>query len=1177
MLAKRACDSKVWADVDGTERASLDATLHTCLCCPNFARGTQAVACILVVTRYLCFCSRNMDSVDDRERGFRDYERWLSQVAAGASKVGIQSLCACLIGLVPDEPARYLRANERVLFRAPRLRDIVADCISLARTRLADLNTSAETNGLCGIAKSVVKGSTPRTIAEVARFVADFTKGGNAIPSSLVRQMNFHRHNFRSVLLEPLLSPDFTPLQSFLDEHFPGDGMVEFNQQRIAMIKTMAFERKDKAIKTPEAERAIAAIKLRTDKDAENDGSLRGLVAEKQQQPLSRESSIHELVDGLRRALDATSGGACILPENLTSQPDEKRVASILASKFASASRTDSKEMLLFVNSSLEAILQVLTASSMCRLRSGSDPILGCTEMCSGGHFESAIPWVRTLMVNVLSDLRLARFRRSLQHRVLMLLCLPKPGVPTGNGAALGAFVYILSSLQNEETLFDLTHVLVEDGSAKVQCIANVIADKLAISDPAQLRQSSLYAITFAKLAILETRENEVMQKRQGLLARTADGKENVAPYAEAQSVVEMGQVVPCSQLSGDAPPGLRSRGSERSSVIYLPPGLVQLLRWMMSSCWRLYTLDPWSTSGRRSSTHCATSQDEDANFILKEATKVLRSPVLSSMRLDAALWTDFDVRSGWGSEEHASVILRRFVSAKGNCHASVIGEVLTAISLRCGNSNCEHLHSSARRAKCLLPAWILLALQSISQEMLISSVVEDEEEMNSPVVEAVNGLLANQISCSIRDAAVSLVLGVLGHLSGRVYFWRTTHESICKHVSQTLGPSVWPCSQSSTKVIVLAYLSWIDADPCRGTYRSETPMLIVASLALHWNSLQELPKIGLASVSPDDLGTLSSRARALWRVGSVSFGFVAPENIQGSSYGETFPEADIDFESVQRDPLAFAIVLVYMPYVAHVQDNAYTVQMCIPRLRRILDKLAGLGIHELSTILDIVALLSSILPLSGGFRRDYETLSDSAQWGLEILQEAVCSRVKLCAGVPCKTLCLLDGDLDPNSKACSVLYALGFARNDGQSGALELRCFVNMDRRPDGGPTTRENRKLLSIVSRCRIITALGRLNNCTWSMATRLKDPIRLLSDVLELAILLRRSKRAFACQSARELAEFGAFSTLVPSLEEGIDVTVGRLLRHTGPRDPAKLNPDLHKVDPVLWRRVTCFKPG
>lgn len=1172
LLARRACDSRHWADVHGSERASIESMLHTVLCSPHAAREHRIVAGVLVIVRFLCFCGRNTESVDDMERGYREYEKWLGQVTAGASKVAVQSLCSCLQSLVPIEPPRFLRAHEKVFFRALRLRDIVADYLALARARLSDVDAGSEPGGLHSRLDSLRTGITPRTSAEIARFVAEFTRGGNSLPTSLVRQMNFHRHNFRSVLLEPLLAADFSPPQSILDEDFAGGGLMEFNQQRVRLIKTMAFDRKDKAVKKSEAEHAIAAIKLRMEEL--NDRGNKASEKPEEKKQLSKDSSMFDLVDGLRLACDLSlpSDPAMLLDSDAL-QPVEKRIASIIASKLASASRADSKGLVSEIDLFLEAVLVLLAASGACKAKTPE----ACSQPCYGGHFENGIGWVRSLSLDVLCDLRLARFRRVLQHRILLLLCVPSFEGSQANGAPLGALVYTLCSLKTEERLFDLVYVLVESESAKVRLLSDVVADELPTSHPHVLRQSSMYALSFLKLSIRNQEKRH--EQRRNAMHVEGPGKENVAPFPFSETKVCHGDDLPCSQSSTEVPHEHLHFTNGDNSAVAVPAVLVYLLRWMTSSAWRLFAREPWNNHSSTHSSHFRSSRknvDAEGIALFEESMALLRSPLLSSTRLDPTVWTNLELRAGWGCEANASSVLRRFALADGHGHASIIAIAAAAISIHCSS---KHMSSHGIKANGSLPLWLLVALQSLANEAVCRAPIQDSKDITatsaSPMMTEFDLRISQGVAWDCARAATAVFLDVLGHLPGPVYFGRSSSDSVCAHISEKIAFHAWPCSKSATRTLVNAYLSWEESHSVSNRSLKDPPLIIVAGLALHWQALKDIPAIRLSTLT-QDYPTLARKAQSLWSLVSSAMGFRSAERNQGLSLAEDFRGKAFDFETILDDPLAFALVLVYAPFFALAFSGRYTPDGCVSHFKLLLRKLIDKSLFGLATMLDTIAVLFAILPLScateNGFGPEFETSSLS----LRFLAHTVSARLELCNGDD-ETLCILgEGTRDWLSKSDDVFSALGFAR-ESTCEVPDLGRLESTTVTADAGQAANQlvRLRLAQLLVRCRIAGALGLLSNEAWANLIRIKDPNRLLSDVVDTAIFLKRQKYDLCSQSnlsRKRLLVAETFIKLVPELEEGIIRSVDRLLMVTTCVTANVHSSDLQKLDPALWRRIS-----
>ena len=209
--------------------------------------------------------------------------------------------------------------------------------------------------------------------------------------------------------------------------------------------------------------------------------------------------------------------------------------------------------------------------------------------------------------------------------------------------------------------MHDLVHVLVDEKCGKIENIIDFVSERLMISSLNAVKCSGLVALTFIQLAIAHS-WTEVSIYRCSF--KPPGGKENVAP-GEAS-------------LPEDA-----SDDREQAASLRLPGDFVRLLRWVISSGWRLLFIVNLEFVGADGRLRPGARSDGSgqAIFLISEEMSVLQAPLCSKVSLDATAWSMIELRAGWGNPVHAASVLRRFASLKSVSFLHVLGGALKSIS----------------------------------------------------------------------------------------------------------------------------------------------------------------------------------------------------------------------------------------------------------------------------------------------------------------------------------------------------------------------------------------------------------------------------------------------------------------------------------------------------------------
>lgn len=370
------------------------------------------------------------------------------------------------------------------------------------------------------------------------------------------------------------------------------------------------------------------------------------------------------------------------------------------------------------------------------------------------------------------------------------------------------------------------------------------------------------------------------------------------------------------------------------------------------------------------------------------------------------------------------------------------------------------------------------------------------------------------------------------------------------------------------------SYLSWEESHPVRNERFEDPPLIIVAGLAIHWEALKNIPAIRLSALR-QEYPTLVRKAQSLWSVASSALGICGDERNQGLSLTEDCEGKACDFESILHDCLAFALVVVYAPLFALASSGGYTVDMCVSHFKIHLRNMIDSSAFGLPSMLDTFATLFAILPLSHSTENESDAERDPTPLALHFLVHTVSARLELCKGDD-ETICMLgEGTCDWQAKSNDVFSTLGFARESTCEvpvvGKFELTKVM-----VDAGQASKDldRLQLAQLLARCRIAGALGAVSDQAWANLTRIRDPNRLLSDVVDLMIVFKRKKYELCSQSKASRKHHrtaGRFLELVPEVEEGINRTADRLMLEKRCVRAIAKSSNLQTLDPAMWQRL------
>jgi hypothetical protein len=1211
-LVRRSCDGKRWSDVEGSERPSIEAFMASALHLPISAVTAKSVTVIIALSRFLYRCGRNPDNGDDMERGFRDYDRWFGRVVLGLPKGYVKAICYCLSEIVPLEPARYLRSSLRAFASLHAMADVVKDFTSLATARLSELVGDSSTAGTLDARHSVAAtaNAAVKSAADVSKFVADFSHNGNRLPPSLVRLMNFHRYHFRSQFLEHLLSKDFVPSFQFLQKEFPRGGLAEFNSQRVLMLKSLAFGRKDRAVSAAEAQGAIEAIEnLRS--------TCNGVGVSRQEtshiKHLSNDASVGEMVAAIADMLLSVDGelnGA--REDDIRCKIDQ--AINLLATTLVSKQCDDDCDTIDVASSFLCAVLNCIGRQHMFS-KSSSDAANpgGLTELSfSVAKWLNAVPsspefqewvrttllWLRILLCDVVGDCRLARFRRALQSRILILLCVQCEYLSQDQTLSSAMFVYALSSLATNETLRDLTTLLLDSRFTRAQFVWDTIAEGLALNNSVQVLRSSQYAIFYARMVMSQPLRLSFNVANEPSL--TGEIKMQPESYLNCRRRgCDMGNRI-IDNVTGDPvfPPCPGSTLDVDAAPIqsnYLPSALILLLRWLAASSWRLFAHEESKIVDCNASNiireHSETLSEAMIRIsVIGEAIKLLQMSSVGEARLSIEQWTSYELRAGYGRVQEAADVMLRFVSSSF-CQCHVLAAVAKTIA--------DYYRRMNRRPATVdsVGSWLQLAFQVVVRErdMETECMSCGKEWLGTlstkstdvyPFVQAFDdcATIPNEDPCPGSNAYVDIIR----HLPSDIYFGVAPAHVVQRHFSHSLVPILWPLSKRVTAVLVSAYLAWMQKNSIENSSFGP-PVSLVVSSAIHWTALERIDVVNrMLALSP--IPELLVRAKAL-SVVSI-FQFAAAHGGRGSAVVDAkrtcqpgiycsqsaidnrFGRSGLD-SIIRMYPIETGITLVLgsMEQVCNSITIATASNFC--GMQSFLGTVISAEDEFASEILDVAVDTSARLPLAKGFLCNSQGHTGVANLSLEILVRVLEARVQ----VNQLSIDLLS-DHDIHLHEREAQSCISFARNELMLGTfacswLDAGLVSTRDtcthRRAQNDMMQKHDSYICAFVN-ARIAAAIAKMSEAGFEKIKKSFGPGGWEEGLRRLLVVYVRFRRITVHNISGLEVLWDGILQAVPLLDNDVATAIERILtkcKHI--RMESGVGQELKLMNPVLWKLV------
>ncbi len=757
------CDDSVEPQAPQSPSQALENLLSSAICSVQLAGDGRKQAIIITLARVF-FNSMHVLTLTNVTNSVRLYEKWFLAILRTAPKPGIKFLVEMLQELIPLEPLPYLRCQIKCFRRVPSWFSISQDYIAVARTRSKDLDPSGHAGGDANtreggrIGDSTVTNQT--AVQDVCKFVVEFHReGGKMVPQSLVRQMNFHRHHFRSNTLETLLMPDMNPPQEVINSQFARGGIEDFDLKRIALIKVLAYERKDRAITKEEADSCIPKI------HAEIRRRRMSLVANPKGvltrvEPAKDISEDSPLFDVFEEFCDASTPNLPVEegPSDVIIDVDASNPPSEELKRWKKAEKVLCEKLIQFTDLAEGAatMLQLVVDRVYISL-SEQDP--GGLEEDEESRnlfdrtqylrlWQLSEPWLLCLLTRALSRKRQKVFWETLKLQVIAALCVQTRRLSVKQVIGIAVFLFAIVKFSEKSDQRELPF-LVSKGSNSLVHVVTTVAKSLPLDCKEHVQRSVQFSVCYLMLAIANSQNptrGEFLIPDKGL------------------------QELPI--FNG---PAFSSTGASAA----LPSELIQIVHWVLCEPWRLQMSRVGPTKGDDDSlsAHYVLSLVRGALSVTK-ALEVFRCKKFSLQD-----WVRVEVRSGWGPSEEVVKILRKFQSAVGSS-LQVIADAVSEVSSLCASGT-------------LFPSWIVLGMSEFAQDL-------QSEQSELWKTKSLSHIVQNCFNRNDSDAG-SVMIRIVKQLPPNVYFHHDTIAHIYLHVQQILSPTLWPFSNVLVRFLLQA------------------------------------------------------------------------------------------------------------------------------------------------------------------------------------------------------------------------------------------------------------------------------------------------------------------------------------------------------------------------------------
>lgn len=788
VLLEQRTGEKGVSDVDATQKRSMECALAATLCSVQAQSNVRTTAMLICLVRRFFLPRTLSDSCVGDLRGFADHERWLKDIVRGDDGAMVKALIKALIALVHLEPLQFLRTNHRVFSGNKLHLRTSGEYLLLVRARISDLDPlhKAETNVInANNLESQLPPLESRKKAEVdvTKFVTEFARSGGKIPVALVRQMNFHRYHFRAYTLPVLLNPNLMPSTEGANPLLMNEAM--FDEQRINLIKVMAFKRKDRAITREEAQIAIEAMRE----------AKRNSLHQKADEVQAR------LKPGLNESIPNESDNITQTVELILKRCLRKKNSVQSISEDASGKTADTSEKILsgLIDQLRENIAQSKEPIAIAELAAATlqgilDALLeGVCEV--GNHsaeetYERYQHWwqgygavLQALFINVIGHENVRPLQKHLQCHLFALVCMQMQVLTPTAVICLAQLITVIAVLVGNSCLAELCFLPQSESASRHHLFVRAVFESLSLSDAMKVRGSVRFALHSVCLLKAAKREGSIF------VERSENGKD--IDYA----------------------PDTQSRPEDTLHRLFMKP-LESLLRWVLSMPWRLLAV-------REGDENNLVDEDVtfDAENMLRITTHLLSSENFSISEVQSLRdWLETEYRCGWGRPKTVRKVLDSFCCS-GMQASEIIGE------------SCDFLASIAstqRNADWIWQGVLLYADESFCGRL---KSVNKDVRIPSPLSQFL-GSCVDRHGVEVGSCMLDLISS-----TSHWYFGDMQFEQADGHVAEKLIPWFWPLSCRCLKYL-LRSLDKCITSPLSEVGNGISQAFLIANIVMQWDIL---------------------------------------------------------------------------------------------------------------------------------------------------------------------------------------------------------------------------------------------------------------------------------------------------------------------------------------------------
>lgn len=1079
----------------------IENALLSALCSMQLATDGASQAMLLTLARFF------FSPKDVTANSVRAYEKWFLNVLKSAPKPSEKHLLESLKHLVPLEPLRYLKCHIRCFRRVPSWMELSRNYVALARTRVKDLDTArSRANGSPARDPGADADAKKAAAEEVCKYVADFHHGdGKSVPPSLVRQMNFHRYNFRNKILPTLVAPDANPPLEIVQREFARGGIREFDRRRIALIKILAYERKDRTITKDEADECIPKIKAHMcNRDS---GSRKAPIVSKALIEISEKSALSEMFEEFCNAsgcrLDFDCDGDFINADAPLGVEEEEQ--GMLRWKKACKLLTEKLVSLEDLAQGSADVLQLI-ADHVQISAAAHDPFnvqpngVPVNELERNQHAQLWVavkPWMVRLITRVLCRNSLCKLWETLKMQTVASLCLQSSNLSVKQIIGIAVFMYAVVVCSEAIDRNGLPFLQTKNGGSLTHLVT-AAAESLPLDFAQHVLNSTRFAVTYIMLVVSSSQVPVVR------------------PFA-----------TPVQGPDGNM--HLSENDQDPLASTRLPGELVKIVHWVLCAPWRLHSL---SVNVRKQME--ADISTHDLVTVLKKAlsvTQVLQ--VFKCKRFGIEDWLLLEMRTGWGRPDEVANILNKF-RVNESSGITIVKQVACMIA-RCTVQGASY------------PSWIVLGLAEYASGAGCFASSEKRTESLSRMVDEC-------FQVGGPDASLILIQ-IAKSLPAELYFAGESVSYVYMHIEQALSPSVWPFSHAMVRFLLSAInANQVPSDDVQ-LLAQTPPATLVADLA-HYSSLS-LPA---RRCYEEQLNTLDSSWSALHSqvktfrkvfemlqshgresvddtpaLGTQALGTQAPGN--GLSDAQ---------RAVQQYPETLALGILRTA----ANGGSFAISEVGARIEWLVGVLGGTITAD---VLDVAADVAAQLPVARARCSPSGLCSDIEMWAAPILQEVLRCRIRLCTSA--QTPYWIHGGLTPCNSANLPFFVHRVRQMLGLvvdcDGAEEENRAVATNGLQSGRPPKRPRRQyaecasMLHMAWHTRIAAAFAELSDDvleeTWQFGAPNNLETGLLSMLVTAIENVRTVKLSVLAECLRKLRHSTRSEAALASLISGLDTSL------------------------------------